>query len=253
MPATITVPGNGRVFNETPITVSGLCPTGLLVKLFSNNIFIGSVQCERGSYSIEVDLFGGQNELVAKVFDALDQEGPDSNRVTVTFQDSRFSDFAQRVSLTSSIAKNGAAVGSTLTWPIILSGGSGPYAISVDWGDGSAASLQSMPFAGPFDITHVYKTAGFYRVVVKATDSAGTTAYLQLVGVGNGPVTQKDATGTDKDKEGSGDIRYIYIWWPVLLLIPFAIIAFFIGRRYEVISIHRRLEKQANIYNELQR
>ncbi|MCA1807622.1 MAG: hypothetical protein LC687_07225 [Actinobacteria bacterium] len=77
--ASITVPANGATFGETPITVSGLCPDDdYLIKLFRNNIFSGSVQCEDGSYSLETGLFIGENELIARVFDALDQAGPDS-------------------------------------------------------------------------------------------------------------------------------------------------------------------------------
>ncbi len=114
-PATITTPATGRSFNTTPITVSGLCKTGLLVKIFSNNIFVGSADCAGGSYSIQVDIFGGSNELVAKVYDALDQEGPESNKVTVTFQDTQFAAFGQRITLSSNLAKLGAPVGSQLT------------------------------------------------------------------------------------------------------------------------------------------
>ena len=55
----------------------------MLVKLFKNNVFAGSVQCEDGSYSIKTDLFVGTNELVARVYDDLDQPGPDSNVLTV--------------------------------------------------------------------------------------------------------------------------------------------------------------------------
>lgn len=250
--ATISTPVAGRTFTTIPVQISGLCTTDLLVKLFSNNIFIGSAKCERGSYSISVDLFSGDNVLIARVYDALDQEGPPSNSVTVNFQDSTFSAFGQRISLTSSIAKNGANIGSTLTWPIILSGGTAPYAISVDWGDGSAIDLKSVSFAGTFDIAHKYKEAGIYRVVVKATDAAGTAAFLQLVGVGNGQVTQGNASS--KNSDGAGTTQYIYVWWPVLLLIPFAFAAFWIGRKFELVAIHRRLEKQASLYqNEIQR
>ncbi len=250
--ATISTPVNGRTFTTTPVEVSGLCTKGLLVKVFSNNIFVGSVQCENNHYSIQVDLFAGDNVLVAKVYDALDQAGPDSNSVTVNFQDTTFSAFGQRVSLTSNFAKNGANVGSTLTWPIVLSGGSGPYAISIDWGDGSALELKSLPFIGEFDITHVYKTAGVYRVIVKATDSKGTAAFLQLVGVGNGQTSQGGTSGANTG--GTGATRYVYVWWPVMLLIPFAVVAFWIGRKFEVVAIHRRLEKQASLYqNEIQR
>ncbi|MFZ2512870.1 MAG: hypothetical protein WAW63_00240 [Candidatus Saccharimonadales bacterium] len=251
--ATITTPTSGRVFTDTPITVSGLCKTGLLVKIFSNNIFVGSVDCAAGSYSIQIDIFGGNNEIVAKVYDALDQEGPESNKVTVTFQDSQFAAFGQRITLSSNLAKLGAPVGSLLTWPIILSGGTGPYAITVDWGDGSASDLKSQPFAGTFDITHTYKSAGIYRVVVKATDSTGATAFLQIVGVGNGSVTQS-STGSKNGTNSSGVTKVVYIWWPLLLMVPLIIAMFWVGKRYELTAIHKQLEQQAQLYNnEIQR
>lgn len=253
--ATIASPSSGRTYQTTPIDVSGLCSTGLLVKMFSNNIFVGSVMCEKGSYSIKIDLFGGENALVARVYDSLDQAGPDSNSVTVTFQDATFAAFAQRVSLTSNYAKKGADVGTQLTWPIVISGGTAPYALSIDWGDGSATDLRSVSFAGTYDITHTYKTAGIYRVIVKATDKIGSTAFLQLVGVGNGAATQSGSSSSSSSGGSStSETRYIYIWWPVMLLIPFAIVAFWVGRRFEVVAIHRRIEKQAAMYqNEIQR
>lgn len=249
--ATISNPVNGRSFTTTPIDISGLCTTDLLVKIFSNNIFVGSAQCQRGSYSIKADLFSGENTLIARVYDALDQSGPDSNSVIVNFQDTTLAAFGQRISLSSTMAKNGANVGSTLTWPIILSGGTAPFAISVDWGDGSATDLISLSFAGSFDITHKYKTAGVYRVIVKASDATGAAAFLQLVGVGNGAVTQGNSSGTSGV---ASTVRNVYVWWPVTLLIPFAFAAFWIGRKFEVVAIHRRLEKQASLYqNEIQR
>ena len=252
--ATIASPSSGRTYQSTPIDVSGLCTTGLLVKLFSNNIFVGAVQCDKGSYSIKIDLFGGENTLVARVYDALDQAGPDSNSVTVNFQDATFAAFAQRVSLTSNYAKKGADIGTQLTWPIIISGGTAPYALSVDWGDGTATDLRSVSFAGTYDITHTYKTAGIYRVIVKATDKVGSTAFLQLVGVGNGAATQGGSSSSTSSGGSNSDTKYIYIWWPVMLLIPFAIVAFWVGRRFEVVAIHRRIEKQASMYQkEIQR
>src|ERR1019366_6714996 len=39
--ATIATPTNGQVFSNLPITVQGLCPSGLLIKLLINNIFSG--------------------------------------------------------------------------------------------------------------------------------------------------------------------------------------------------------------------
>jgi hypothetical protein len=246
--ATISTPVSGRTFTATPITINGLCKTGLLVKIFSNNIFVGSAQCENGSYQLQIDLFSGQNDIIARVYDALDQAGPDSNTVTVTFQDTQFAAFGQRISLSSTIAKLGADVGSQLTWPIVLSGGTGPYAISVDWGDGSAADLQSHPFVGTFNITHAYKAAGVYRVIVKATDSTGAVAFLQLVGVGNGQVTQS-TTGSNNKTSGGGTTEIRYVWWPILLMIPIILAAFWVGKKYELTAIHKQIEQQSKQYN----
>jgi hypothetical protein len=203
---------------------------------------------------MQVDLFGGQNELIAKVYDALDQAGPDSNKVTVTFQDAQIAAFGQRINLSSNLAKLGAPVGSPLSWPIILSGGTGPYAITVDWGDGSASDLKSVSFAGTFEISHTYKAAGIYRVVVKATDSNGAAAFLQLVGVGSGEVTQSTTGSTTKSNSGGGNSRIVYIWWPILLMVPLLFAMFWVGKRYEITAIHKQLEEQARLYgNEIQR
>jgi len=246
---TISVPVNGRNFTAIPIQISGLCTTGLLVKVFSNNIFVGSVNCTGNSFSIQSDLLSGANVLVARQYDALDQTSPDSNSVNVTFQDSQLSAFNERVSLTSQYAKIGADVGATLTWPIILSGGTGPYAISVDWGDGSATDLISQPFAGAVNITHIYKAAGVYQVIVRATDTNGQTAFLQLVGVGNGKVTQGTQTGgASSSGTGSGTVTTVLIWWPFVVAFPLIASTFWLGKKYELRAIHKRIEKQNELY-----
>jgi len=251
--ATISNPTSGRTFTTTPITVTGLCTTGLVVKIFSNNIFMGAAQCANGSYSLQIDLLGGENTLIARVYDALDQQGPDSNSVVVTFSDGQFAAFGQRISLTSTIAKNGAQVGTILGWPIVLSGGTGPYALTVDWGDGTSSDLKSISFAGQINLNHTYKNAGIYRVIVKATDSTGAAAFLQLVGVGMGKVGQNGETDAAKKADNS-EVKYIYIWWPVVLIIPFALVAFWVGRRYALLALHRQIEQQDKAYqNEIQR
>ncbi|MCA9332807.1 hypothetical protein KDA00_02940 [Candidatus Saccharibacteria bacterium] len=247
--ATISVPTNGQTFTTIPVTVSGICPTGLLVKVFKNNVFAGAVQCTNGSYSIVIDLFPGTNDLVARVYDALDQPGPDSNIVTVNFVDNR-KGASSRVTLTSNYAKRGANPGEELIWPIILSGGIGPYAISVDWGDGSAPDLISQEYPGTFNISHKYDSPGVYNIVVKATDKDGVTAYLQLVGVGNGPLSQDTgAGGTGNGGSGSGDsssggeVRTKILWQPAALTIPFVLSTFWLGKKYELHVLRKKIER----------
>jgi hypothetical protein len=244
--ATITNPVTGRTFTTLPAAVNGLCPQGTMVKLFSNNIFIGSVKCDNGSFSLQVDLFSGKNELIARVYDDLDQAGPDSNTVTVQFSDASLGAFDSRVSLTSPFAKKGANPGETLSWPIIISGGTGPYALSVDWGDGKAVTLKSIPFSGTINVDHVYDSAGIYRVVVKVTDAKGSTAYLQLIGVGNGSV----GANSTKTKDGTANTVTVtqtkYSIIPSLVSIPLILTTFWLGRKYELQALRKRIEASSS-------
>lgn len=242
--ATISVPSNGASFTDLPITVQGLCPDGLLVKLFKNNVFTGSAQCTNGSYAIIIDLFSGQNELIARVFDDLDQPGPDSNIVVVDYNDPR-QGTQTRVSLTSNFAKRGANPGQTLNWPIILSGGTGPYAISIDWGDGSPEELLSQSFAGTFDINHIYENPGVYNIVIKAVDANGGTAFLQLVGIANGPLSQDnggvDAGGGTAGSDGNQQVKIL--WQPAAILLPFIVATFWLGKKYQLKTIKTRIAR----------
>lgn len=236
--ATIATPGNGTTFTNVPITVTGLCPSNVLVKVFDNNVFMGSAFCASGSYSIQINLFSGQNQLVTKVYDALDQAGPDSNTINVTFNDAQFAEFGTHVSLSSAYAQRGAPPGQELQWPVILSGGVGPYAVSVDWGDGTATDLFSQASPGTLALKHSYKTAGIYKIIVKATDKNGGTAFLQLTGQATGA-----AQTNPKGGSGGATVKVQMLWWPPLAMVPMLFVSFWIGRRHELFSLRKQLEK----------
>lgn len=241
-PATISLPRDNQVFSELPVTVSGLCQTGLLVKVFKNNVFAGSVMCTNGSFSLQIDLFEGRNELLARVYDDLDQPGPDSNIVPAVFAGRRPQALA-KLGLTSNYAKKGANPGETLVWPIVLTGGSGPYAVSVDWGDSTTLDLISQSFPGTFDIKHAYQNPGVYNIIIKATDRNGAVAYLQLVGVGNGPLSQESSGGTAATDEGPVITKTRILWQPAAILIPFLLSTFWLGKRYELYVLRRKIER----------
>ncbi len=237
----IGTPSSGQSFSKMPITVNGLCKTELMVKVFANNIFVGSVMCANGSYSLQIDIFDGRNDIAARQFDALDQPGPDSNIVTVTYNNSAFAaSGVPLLALTTTYARKGANPGDQLDWPIAISGGTPPYAISVDWGDGKGQSLHSQPFAGTFNVSHIFESAGVYVVLVKATDKNGMTAFLQLVGQANGSV----ATYTNASAAGSSApvVESRVLWAPAAACIPLILLSFWLGRRYELSALRRHLE-----------
>jgi hypothetical protein len=235
-PAIITLPGNGQTFTSTPITVAGICETDLLVEVYKNNVFGGSTVCKNGSFSLQVDLFDGQNDLIVRVYDSINQAGPDSTTVSVTYNAPKIS-IGPRITLVTAYAKRGANPGSVLDYPITISGGLGPYALSVDWGDKTPADLQSRPFAGEVSPEHTYKQSGLYTIIMRATDSGGNVAYMQVVGIGNGPIQQ-----TDKTVAGGTVITNTkVIWWPLVVALVLIIVAFWLGKRQQIEEIRGRL------------
>lgn len=240
--ATITTPANGASFSTSPVTVNGICPTDLLVQVYNNNVMVGAVMCVNNSFSIQVSLFAGVNELTAIVFDSLEQSGPVSNSVTVNYNDTNFSAFGALITLTSSYGRRSAPAGQDLTWPLQLSGGTGPYAFSIDWGDGSAAELKSQALSGLVNINHVYKKAGIFQVNIKVTDVNGVSAFLQVIAVSSGQV---DGTPEAPDtSDGTGTTTVIWIPAVVALILLFP--AYWLGRRSQVVSIRNKMLKERN-------
>jgi hypothetical protein len=237
--ATITTPGNGATFSTSPITVSGICPNGLLVQVLNNGVMVGAVMCESGSFSLQVSLFAGTNELSAIVYDDLDQPGPVSNSVTVNYTDTNFTAFGALITLTSSYGRRSATAGSELLWPLQLSGGAGPYAFSIDWGDGSAAELKSQSLAGLVNIIHTYKKAGIYQVNIKVTDANGVSAFLQLIAVSSGQVESQPGDEVTKQQT-----RTIIIWIPAVITLLMLGPAYWLGRRSQIVSLRKKMLKE---------
>lgn len=246
--ATITVPGNGASFSTSPIDVRGICPTGLLVQIYNNNVMVGSVMCSGGSFSLRVSLFAGTNDLKAIVYDDLGQAGPESNVARVTYTDTRFTAFGQLVTLTSNYGRRSAAAGTQLVWPLQLSGGTGPYAFSIDWGDGSETQLLSQSLAGALNIAHTYKNAGIYQVNVRVTDANGVSAFLQLIAVSSGEA------GPTTGETGEGDEvchdRVIILWIPAAVALLLLLPAYWLGRRSQLVSLRNKMLKERDAYQQ---
>ena len=239
--ATITTPGNGGSFTTSPITVTGICPSGLLVEVYNNNVMVGSVMCVNGSFSIQVSLFAGVNELSVSVYDDLDQMGPPSNVITVNYTDTRFTAFGSLITLTSAYGRRSAPAGSELSWPLQLSGGTGPYAFSIDWGDGSASELKSQTLAGLVTILHTYKKAGIYQVNVKVTDVNGVSAFLQVVALGNGKV---EAVPENIETRVVTQI----LWIPAAIALALLVPTYWLGRRSQIVSLRNKMLKDQENY-----
>lgn len=235
--AVITSPVTGQHFTTSPITVSGTCPVDTLVELFKSDIFAGSTPCASDkTFSLDIDLLFGANNLVAKVYDTLNQQGPDSNIVTVYYdflgaQSAPLfsSDFAgnQLLIITDAVFR-GAFPGKEINVPIQIIGGTAPYAVNVQWGD-STNKIYSRNDNFTFNATHAYSKAGTYQITLQATDANGRIAFLTVAVIVNG---QPSITATETTTNSSTTNKLL-LMWPLYLCLVAVVISFFLGEKRE--------------------
>lgn len=241
--ATITSPTSQSRFSTTPVTISGSCPENTLVEIFKNDIFAGSSPCtDDESYAIEIDLLIGQNEIIARVYDALNQPGPDSNAIII-FYDAlppqagagNSLDFGgPQLLLNTDAVFRGTFPEETLSMPIEIIGGTPPYAVNIQWGDANN-KVVSRNDNTVFNATHIYKKAGTYKVSIQASDALGRVAFLSVASIVNGqpPVA---AVGTNEPT-----VNRLLMLWPLYTASVAVVVSFWLGewREKRVLGIRK--------------
>jgi hypothetical protein len=234
--ATIDIPKNGQRFATSPVTVSGSCPENTLVEIFKNDIFAGSTVCsDKGRYALEVDLLIGENILIARVYDALNQVGPDSNRVVVYYDaippqsDSQtsFNFGGNQLLLNTDAVFRGVFPNQTMTVPLDILGGTPPYAVNVQWGDATNKVVPRNDNA-TFNVTHEYKKAGTFQIIFQATDAGGRVAFLTVAAIVNGQPDPAVAPTTPV-----ASINQLLLLWPLFTGAVAVVASFWLGEQRE--------------------
>ncbi|USN96745.1 MAG: hypothetical protein H6797_00905 [Candidatus Nomurabacteria bacterium] len=78
---------------------------------------------------------------------------------------------------------------------ILVWGGSPPYAVTINWGDGSADLVKSISKPGYFTVSKKYTEKGQYTIEVQSFDSNGKQAFMQATIDVSGPEKPKDFIG----------------------------------------------------------
>jgi hypothetical protein len=190
---TIDQPASGASFDSNLVSVGGTCLANLQVKVFKNNIFAGSTLCSASStYEMQISLFEGKNDLIARIYDNLDQPGPDSNLVSIYYYPlvAPTQSIAQKQQQTSTqnsqfiisydYSVNTAYEKKSFKLPFQIIGGVGSYAVAIDWGDGTSDVYQ-FDQAGNYAPEHIYKKSGNYIIKINGTDKSNQKAYLQTL------------------------------------------------------------------------
>lgn len=233
--ATITTPRDGQRFSSSPVTVSGTCPENTLVQIFKNDIFAGSTVCgENGTYSIDIDLLIGENRLIARVYDDLNQPGPDSNTV-VAYYDALPPQAAPTVPLNISGAQlllntdavyRGVFPGKEFAIPIDILGGTPPYAVNIQWGDSTNRMVPRNDNV-TFRVPHTYQKPGTYQITLQGTDAIGRVAFLTVAAIVNGqPETTPAATTAPTPNQ-------LLLLWPLYTAALAVVVSFWLGEQRE--------------------
>lgn len=238
--AKITKPTAGQRFATMPVTVEGTCPKDTLVEIFKNDIFAGSTVCsENETFSLQIDLMNGENKLIARVYDALNQPGPSSEAITV-YNDALPAqmgplsslDFGgTQLLLNTDAVFRGIFPKQDLYIPIDIIGGRAPYAITIQWGDNTNKVVPRNDNVS-FKVSHAYNKPGVYQVTIQGTDADGRLAFLTVAAIVNG---QPDpvATTTDSTNTTAGTIGKMLALWPMYIAALAVVISFWLGERRE--------------------
>ncbi len=110
-------------------------------------------------------------------------------------------------------------------------GGVPPYALSIDWGDGTT-DLISQPVTGDHHYAHTYISPNSYVVVVKATDRQGQAAYYQTLILAAGPSLPSNSRG----EIGS----QLLIAWPLFAVMLVMLLSFWLGEKFDAARLHHK-------------
>lgn len=261
IPATILSPSDNAHFTSSPITVSGTCQADQFVKIYRNGDFAGSVLCQSdGSFSLDVGLVSGSNLLQARIFNITDDEGPTSLPITVYYTPP-----APVAPATPGTPSGGSSGGSNsgsgnasspptqlgigvdastkvyalnqdFQWLVRLSGGTPPYIILIEWGDGKRSEYK-LSEAGLIQVGYTYDTVGDHKgvfaVKIYVSDIKGQTSFVQigvLIRGDSGAAPVKSTNENDVPKSMISQ-RLRVAWYGYAFLIT-ALLSFWLGSLY---------------------
>jgi hypothetical protein len=206
------------------------------VEIYKNNIFAGSTTCsDTGTFSLDVDLMIGQNTLVARVYDDLNQPGPDSPTVTAFYDAlppqagfiAPLSFGGPQLLLNTDAVFRGTFPGQALNIPIDIIGGTPPYAINVQWGDTHNNVVPGSSNA-TLMVGHTYNKPGTYQVTLQAADANGRLAFLTVASIVNGQPDSVIAANTT-----NGAQNKLLVLWPLYVSAFAVVVSFWLGERRE--------------------
>jgi hypothetical protein len=270
--AIITSPSDSVTIHTNTTSIKGTCPPNSYVVLTRNGLMSGVGLCGAGnSFEISASLYPGVNTLSAQDYNITDDKGPVSASINVTYvfdlttapgnasstvpstsyPYSNAQSAADLPILTSTYSYQAFAVNSKINWNLDISGGVAPYALHVDWGDGTMLDL-IISKARVLPLSHKYATTGRYTVTFKILDKVKGETVLQLIAIVQTPIFSASSGSTDNTTfpAGNGDFssiisstlpvlvkHWVAAAWVSYATVSLMSISFWLGERQEIAQL----------------
>jgi hypothetical protein len=265
--AVITSPQTKSKVKKPLLQVTGTCPSGNIAAVYNNGQFAGSTIClTDNSFQATVQLRVGINTLQAQNYDDLNQSGPATSQIEVVFEpdnpalpipavvntadditlDPSIPDTlapqpsenpchapvdpeaTTELSLTVSCVTRNIFVGEKISLPISVLGGIGPYALSVDWGEGDSAQLYSLSKPGHHQLSHAYSVPRIKNISLLVADSSGQTYQLgTVISINDDGSDEITAAGVSPFQNALNNLTGI--WLEVSVPLYWAVVTLFLG------------------------
>ncbi len=209
--ATITSYTNEEVVSSESVIIEGTCsyvaPTSV-IEIYVDNHFTGSTTClADGTFTTTLSLPSGRHLIQLRTVNVTNDYGPDSAPfyVTIVAPTEPHVPSPQSPSLhpqsgTSNTSQStpqtpllGVRIYSESTyllygpnkdaeWKGYFEGGTTPYTVAIDWGDGTSSSY-SAPQTTPQSFRHTYTKYEPFFVTITVTDAEGVQSRMQVAAV----------------------------------------------------------------------
>lgn len=216
--ATINSALNNITVQNAAFVISGTCQVlapASVISVWRGSTVLGSQNCASGTYSLQITLAEGPNSLVVKTANVSSVYGPDSSSIIVTLKTLVTPPppttpkvnvpGATNLTPADNTAFNNAASSGLSIVPqdpftvvppsnevklnFYIDGGSTPYTIELNWGDGSTET-KVIDKPGNYTFTHQYRSPGNYAVKGRVRDVLGAITEISHAVVVAKPLDQ---------------------------------------------------------------
>ncbi len=206
--AAINAPDTNSTITSGDTLVDGSCPIispQVTVVLLVDNTAAGSAICDNNNdFALPVNLAPGAHTLVAQSYTITLGQGPDSQPVNITAQSTKFVPVQTNAPvLSASVPFSVLGADRTAVWDGTISGGTAPYHVLIDWGDGNRSTYM-VTTADSLHYTHHYHDIVSRNARIAVQDDTGGSVQQQYATVA---YTALGSLGQTANQSGSNGVN----------------------------------------------